>query len=78
MADSEQPSVFANETIGQMANSLGVELEPKDFTVIRITFRNVGGSWADLVMGDPDTVDLLAQSVRALVQAKGQAKAKKA
>lgn len=48
------PLVFANRVIRQFADHLlggDIVIEPKDFMVLRIIFRKLGGKWWDLSRG---------------------------
>ena len=68
MGDEEKPPLeFANQVIALFAeNLLGKSgLKPKDYTVIRVAFRKVGGSWFELCHGNVGQINLLTQTIRA-------------
>lgn len=61
------PLLFANQLIVQFVqHMLGGDLvvEANDFTVIRVAFRKLGGSWEALVGGDLQQVELLKKVVQ--------------
>ena len=47
---------------------------PKDYLVIRAKFRQLGGSWEALSLGDPQQTQLLYQVVKAWGQVPGRVK----
>lgn len=60
------PLLFANQLIVQFVQHMlggDVVIEANDFTVIRVAFRKIGGSWEDLVGGDLQQVELLKKVV---------------
>lgn len=62
------PLVFANRVIRQFADHLlGADLviEPKDFMILRLTFRKCGGQWLSVVQGDIRHTVLLEKVVTA-------------
>jgi len=71
----DDPIVFANKVLAQYAKALlGYEkLEAEDCNTMRVTFRNLGGSWSDLSYGDPKAVGLASQIVVAWGKLKGKA-----
>lgn len=66
--DDEKPPpiVFANRVVKQFAENLvqDADLKPHDYTVIRVTFRKLGGSWFELCHGNVPHILLLTQVVR--------------
>jgi len=65
--DKQPPLEFCNQVIDQFADHLLGEssLKPRDYLVIRTTFRKVGGSWFDLCHGSIQQLMLLSQTVKA-------------
>lgn len=59
------PLVFANRVIRQFADHLlgGVTIKPKDYAVMRLVFRKMGGNWEALVHGDVNQLTLLEKVV---------------
>lgn len=66
-SDSDPPLVFANRVIQRLVGNLyrDVELKPEDCTVIRLTYRRMGGTWASLVSGSHGSIHLLTQAIKA-------------
>ena len=68
METKELPRVFANRMIQQIIeNSLGDDtvIEPNDYMAIRTAFRNLGGTWEQISLGNHETVNLLKQVITA-------------
>lgn len=65
--ENPPPLVFANKVVQQFANNfLGdTVLKPNDYTVIRTTFRKLGGSWFELCHGNIDHLLMLSKVVKA-------------
>lgn len=62
----EPPNVFANRVIRQIADHLfGADLviEPKDFMVMRVVYRHLGGTWVGLIHGDTKHLKTLEKVV---------------
>jgi hypothetical protein len=58
----ELPQIFANRIIAQLIEhmvSSDIVLTAKNFAGIRVTFRKLGGSWAELCAGDLANMELL-------------------
>jgi hypothetical protein len=58
----DPPIVFANRVIRQFADHLlgnDLIIEPKDFMVIRVVFRKLGGNWVDLIQGNIKQLEVL-------------------
>lgn len=74
MDDKEvTPLLFANKVIHKFVdNLLGRDIDATGAAVIRVTFRNCGGSWEHILGGDPVHVGLLIK----LIQAWGMANPK--
>ncbi len=68
MGEEKQPPLeFSNQVISMFAeNILGVkDMEDRDYSAIRVTFRKLGGSWFELCHGDVEQLDLLIQTIKA-------------
>lgn len=64
--EAEVPLEFANQVVEQFADHLvGRKPKPNDFSVIRVTFRKLRGSWVELCSGNILHLMLLSQVVRA-------------
>jgi hypothetical protein len=60
------PLVFANRVIRQIADHLlGTDLviEPKDFLILRLVFRHLGGTWVSLIQGDIEQLKILERVI---------------
>ena len=67
MAD-DKPVVFANHVFSEFVEHLlgdDVEIQPKDYTTLRVVFRKLGGSWEGIVAGDPEQTKILIGVVKA-------------
>lgn len=65
--DDRPPLVFANRVIRRFVDNLysdKVMVLPKDFTVMRVVFRKMGGSWEKVSQGDIEQCKLIVQVVR--------------
>lgn len=68
MDTKETPKVFANRMIQMIIDhSLGEDtvVEPNDYLVIRTAFRNLGGTWEQIMLGNDQTINALKQVVSA-------------
>lgn len=64
----KEPLLFANRAIQQYAKPLldaDERLTAEDCTVIRVGFRDIGGTWEELTAGDHRALDKLSQVVKA-------------
>ena len=64
---NEPQIVFANRVIRQFADNMlgaGTEIQDRDFQVIRIVFRYLGGSWLALMGGDIKQLTLLESLIQ--------------
>ena len=62
------PVVLANHVIRQMVDHALAEdmvVTPEDFMAIRVTFRQCGGQWSSIMLGDIVHVELLSKIVNA-------------
>jgi hypothetical protein len=61
------PLEFANQVIAMFAENLmgRSDLKPEDYSVIRVTFRKLGGSWFELCQGNILQLMLLEQTIQA-------------
>lgn len=59
------PLVFANRVIRQFADHLlgSIPIKPRDFTLMRLVFRAVGGNWDKFIHGDIDQITTLENIV---------------
>ena len=67
----KEPLLFANRAIVQFAKGAlddGRDLTAQDCTLIRVTFRKLGGSWEALALGDSKALGILSQAVKAWVK----------
>ncbi len=63
---AKPPLVFANRVIRLFADHLfGADLiiEPRDFQVLRLIYRKLGGSWVGLIHGNIAQIILLEKIV---------------
>lgn len=61
-SQKEPPLIFANKVIRQIADHLlgsDVILSPKDFSVLRVVYRRLGGTWEKLIGGDLKSLKIL-------------------
>ncbi len=68
METKELPRVFANRMIQQIIeHSFGDDMtvDPNDYMAIRTAFRNLGGSWEQISLGNHKTLELLKQVITA-------------
>lgn len=69
MNDSKAtPKIFANRMIRLLVDhSLGEDtiMGADDYMVIRVAFRNMGGTWEAISLGHPDAINMLKQVVQA-------------
>lgn len=68
MDTKETPKVFANRMIQLIIDhSFGEDavVEPNDYLVIRTAFRNLGGTWEQIMLGNDQTINALKQVVQA-------------
>jgi len=61
----DEPKITANRVIKQMIDHSGADLEvtAQDYSMIRIVFRNQGGSWEKVIKGDSEALQLLSSVV---------------
>lgn len=62
----ELPRQLANKVIRQIVDHIFSDdmiVEPCDYTIIRVVFRQLGGSWEALVDGDPGVINKLIQAI---------------
>lgn len=60
------PLVFANRVIRQFVDHLvgpDVIIEPRDYQILRLIFRKLGGNWWDLIHGSIAQATLIEQVV---------------
>lgn len=59
------PLVFANRVIRQFADHLlgGVTIKPKDYTLMRLIFRELGGQWDGFIHGDIEQITMLEKVI---------------
>ncbi len=59
------PLVFANRVIRQFADHLGVTrtIKPKDYLIIRLIFRKLGGQWERFIHGDIQQITTLEKVI---------------
>lgn len=68
MGDEKEPPLeFANQVIAMFAeNILGqTDMKPENYSVIRVTFRKLGGSWFELCHGGVGHITLLVECIKA-------------
>lgn len=60
-----QPTILANRILKQFTDHLlgDLELEAKDFLLMRVIFRKLGGSWESAYLGDIKQLKLLEKIV---------------
>jgi hypothetical protein len=74
---TKQPKVFANKVIRQIITHMVAEdmiISPEDYMQIRVVFRNCGGSWDQLGLGDIHQVELLKTIITSWGQMPGRKK----
>lgn len=62
----EPPSVFANRVIRQIADHLlgeNLVIEPKDFMILRLVYRHLGGTWEGLIHGNCKYLQILEKVI---------------
>lgn len=59
------PLVFAERVIRQFVDHLlgGGTVRPRDYMVMRLVFRKLGGSWDKIVHGDIEQITMLEKVV---------------
>lgn len=59
------PLVFANRVIRQFADHLGITqtLHPRDYMIIRLVFRKLGGQWESFIHGDIKQITTLEKVI---------------
>lgn len=69
MSDQPKPpKVFANRIIKQLIQHMfadGFKIKAEDYDSIRVTFRSLGGSWEEFLLGNPKQLELLQQVIQA-------------
>lgn len=72
MDDSKDtPKVFANRMIRMLVdNSLGSDtnIPPNDYLVMRVAFRNMGGTWEQISQGNHEHLAKLKQVINTWTQ----------
>lgn len=69
------PRIFANKVILQFVQHILAEdmvVEPDDFMVIRLVFKQAGGSWDELANGSVVMLELLQKIISAWGQMPGR------
>jgi hypothetical protein len=62
----DPPSIFANRIIRQIADHLLGEdliIEPKDFMILRLVYRRLGGTWDGLIHGNGKYLQILEKTI---------------
>ncbi len=65
---SDTPLVFANKVIHKMLGNLFAAppgITPGDYLQMRLVYRRMGGLWQPLWQGDPESLALLHEVVKA-------------
>ncbi len=59
------PLVFANRVIRQFADHLGITqtIRPRDYMIIRLVFRKLGGQWDAFIHGDIKQITTLEKVI---------------
>jgi hypothetical protein len=59
------PLVFANRVIRQFADHMGLggSIKPRDYMMMRLVFRKLGGEWDKVVHGDIQQITLLEKVI---------------
>lgn len=66
--DADKPPLeFANRVLRRFVDNLfggKVEVIPQDYTVMRVVFRNLGGSWEQILHGNIEHCKLVVRVVQ--------------
>ncbi len=66
--DDKPPLVFANKVIRRFVDNLfggQTMILPKDYMVMRVVFRKLGGSWKRIILGDIEANKLVVRIIQA-------------